>query len=75
VFERLFAQFMSSQMIFFAMRGGRDAVGVGRKVVEFCGSIMWARHISSSQRFDVAKSLQALLGAFYATCSSSSKYS
>jgi hypothetical protein len=40
VFERLFAQFMSSQMIFFAMRGGRDAVGVGRKVVEFCESIV-----------------------------------
>jgi hypothetical protein len=29
-------------MISFAVRGGGGCVGVGRKVVEFCDSIMWA---------------------------------
>jgi hypothetical protein len=37
---RLLAEFVSSQMIFFAMGDGRGRVRVGRKVVEFRSSLM-----------------------------------
>jgi hypothetical protein len=38
----LSGQFMSGKMISFAVSGGCDNVGVGRKVVKFCGSIVSA---------------------------------
>ena len=40
---RLFAEFVSGQMIALAVGGGRSRVGVGRKMVEFCCSIVGAR--------------------------------
>ena len=36
VFVRLLAEFMSGQMISFAVGDGSGIVGVGRKVMEFC---------------------------------------
>jgi hypothetical protein len=38
----LSGQFMSGEMISFAVSGGGGNVGVGRKVVKFCGSIVSA---------------------------------
>jgi hypothetical protein len=38
----LSGQFMSGEMISFAVSGGGGHVGVGRKVVKFCGSIVSA---------------------------------
>jgi len=40
---RLFAEFVSGQMIALAVGGGRSRVSVGRKMVEFCCSIVGAR--------------------------------
>jgi hypothetical protein len=42
VLMRLSGQFMSGEMISFAVSGGGGNVGVGRKVVKFCGSIVSA---------------------------------
>jgi hypothetical protein len=42
VFVRLFAEFVSGEMISLAVGDGRGRVGVGRKAVEFCGSIVRA---------------------------------
>ena len=36
------AEFVSSQVIFFAMGDSRRRVRVGRKVVEFCSSFVWS---------------------------------
>ena len=38
----LSGQFMSGKVIFLAVSGGGGNVGVGRKVVKFCGSIVSA---------------------------------
>jgi hypothetical protein len=38
----LSGQFMSREMISFAVSGGGGKMGVGRKVVKFCGSIVSA---------------------------------
>ena len=38
---RLFAELVSSQVICFAA-GDRSRVRVGRKVVEFCSSLVWS---------------------------------
>ena len=38
----LSGEFMSGEMISFAVSGGGSIVGVGRKVVKFCGSIVSA---------------------------------
>jgi hypothetical protein len=40
VFVRLFGEFVSGQMISFAMGRGSGGVGVGRKVMQFCGLIV-----------------------------------
>jgi hypothetical protein len=40
ILVRLFAEFVSGQLIFFAMGDGRHRVRVGGKVVEFCGSLV-----------------------------------
>jgi hypothetical protein len=40
VFVCLFGQFVSGQMISFAMGYGGGFMGVGRKVVQFCGLIV-----------------------------------
>jgi hypothetical protein len=37
---RLFAELVSSEVIFFAMGDSRRRVRVGRKVVEFCSSLV-----------------------------------
>jgi hypothetical protein len=42
MFVRLFAELVSSQMIFLAMGDSRRHVRVGRKVVEFCSSLVWS---------------------------------
>jgi len=42
MFVRLFAEFVSSQVIFFAMGDSRRRVRVGRKVVKFCSSLVWS---------------------------------
>lgn len=42
VLVRLFAQFVSGQVIAFPVGGGGSSVGVGSKVVEFCGAIVRA---------------------------------
>jgi hypothetical protein len=42
MFVRLFAELVSSEVIFFAMGDSRRRVRVGRKVVEFCSSLMWS---------------------------------
>lgn len=39
---RLLAEFVSGQMISFAVGYGSGGVGVGRKIVEFCDSIVRA---------------------------------
>jgi hypothetical protein len=39
---RLSGEFMSGKMISFAMSGGGGNVGLGRRVVKFCGSIVSA---------------------------------
>jgi hypothetical protein len=39
---RLFAELLSSEVIFFSMGDSCCRVRVGRKVVEFCGSLMWS---------------------------------
>jgi hypothetical protein len=38
----LSGEFMSGEMVSFAVSGGGGNVGVGRKVVKFCGSIVSA---------------------------------
>ena len=38
----LYGQFVSGEMISFAVSGGGSIVGVGRKVVKFCASIVSA---------------------------------
>jgi hypothetical protein len=38
----LFAELVSSQMIFFAMGDGRCHMRVGRKVMEFRSSLVWS---------------------------------
>ncbi|MGA7687142.1 MAG: hypothetical protein WCC32_07570 [Terriglobales bacterium] len=43
VLKRLFAEVVSSQMICFAMGDRCGSVGVGRKVVELCDSIVGTR--------------------------------
>jgi hypothetical protein len=40
MFVRLFTQFVSSQVICFAVGDSRCGVRVGRKVVEFCSSLV-----------------------------------
>jgi hypothetical protein len=40
MFVRLFAELVSSEVIFFAVGDSRRCVGVGREVVEFCGSLV-----------------------------------
>ena len=42
MFVRLFAELLSSEMIFFAMGDSRRRVSVGRKVVKFCSSLVWS---------------------------------
>ena len=42
MFMRLFTEFVSSEVIFFAMGDCRRRVRVGRKVVEFCSSLVWS---------------------------------
>jgi len=42
ILVRLFAEFVSDQLIFFDMGDGRNRVRVGRKVVEFCSSLVWS---------------------------------
>ena len=42
MFVRLFAELMSSQVIFFSMGDGCCRVRVGRKVVKFCSSLVWS---------------------------------
>jgi hypothetical protein len=42
MFVRLFAELVSSEVIFFAMGDSRRRVRVGRKVVEFCSSLVWS---------------------------------
>jgi hypothetical protein len=39
---RLSGQFVSGEMISFAMSGGGGSMSVGRKIVKFCGSIVSA---------------------------------
>jgi hypothetical protein len=41
MFVRLFAELVSSEVIFFAMGDSRRRVSVGRKVVKFCSSLVW----------------------------------
>jgi hypothetical protein len=46
VLMRLSGQFVSGEMISFAVSGGGGSMSVGRKVVKFCGSIvsaLWQR--------------------------------
>jgi hypothetical protein len=40
ILVRLFAELMSNQLIFFAMRHSRSRVRVGRKVVKFSCSLV-----------------------------------
>ena len=40
MFVRLFAELVSSQVIFFVMGDGRCCVRVGRKVMKFCSSLV-----------------------------------
>jgi hypothetical protein len=40
MFVRLFAELVSSEVIFFAMGDSRRRVRVGSKVVEFCSSLV-----------------------------------
>jgi hypothetical protein len=43
---RLSGQFVSGEMISFAVSGGGGSMSVGRKIVKFCGSIvsaLWQR--------------------------------
>jgi hypothetical protein len=40
MFVRLFAELVSSEVIFFAMGDSRRRVRVGRKVMEFCSSLV-----------------------------------
>jgi hypothetical protein len=40
MFVRLFAELVSSQVIFFAMGDSRSRVRVGREVVKFCSSLV-----------------------------------
>jgi len=52
---RLFGEFMSGSMISLAMSHGGGGMGVGRKVVEFCDSIVRALwHRFSPYKEDVA---------------------
>jgi hypothetical protein len=39
---RLFAELVSSEVIFFAVGNSRRRMRVGRKVVEFCSSLVWS---------------------------------
>jgi hypothetical protein len=42
VLVRLRGQFVSSQVISFAVGSGGSGMGVGRKIVKFCGAVMCA---------------------------------
>jgi hypothetical protein len=42
VLVRLSGQFVSGEMISFAVSGGGGSMSVGRKIVKFCGSIVSA---------------------------------
>jgi hypothetical protein len=42
ILVRLFAEFVSDQLIFFTMGGGRSRVRVGCKVMEFCSPLVWS---------------------------------
>jgi hypothetical protein len=42
VLVRLSGQFVSGEMISFAMGGGGSSMSVGRKIMKFCGSIVSA---------------------------------
>jgi hypothetical protein len=42
MFVRLFAELVSGEVIFFATGDSRSRVRVGRKVVEFCSSLVWS---------------------------------
>jgi hypothetical protein len=42
MFVRLFAELVSGEVIFFATGESRSRVRVGRKVVEFCSSLVWS---------------------------------
>ena len=42
MFVRLFAELVSIEVILFAMGDSRRRVRVGRKVVEFCSSLVWS---------------------------------
>jgi hypothetical protein len=55
VFVGLFAEFVSSQMISLAVSNGSGGVGVGRKVMEFCESIVGALGHWSSPTFQNIK--------------------
>ena len=39
---RLLGKFVSGQVISFAVSSGRSGMGVGRKVVKFCGAVVCA---------------------------------
>ena len=42
MFVRLFAEFVSNEVIFLAMGDSGRRVCVGRKVVKFCSSLVWS---------------------------------
>jgi hypothetical protein len=42
VLVRQFAEFVGGEMVSFTVGGGGSGVGVGRQVVQFCGSIVRA---------------------------------
>jgi hypothetical protein len=62
VLVRLFAEFVSGEMISLAVSGRGCSVGVGRKVMEFCGSIvhaLWHDVSSASWRLLIASTASA----------------
>src|SRR5260370_35919715 len=71
-FVRLSAEFASGQMSSLVVGNGRGGVGMGRKVVELCDPVVRARWHDLSLR--LGNVVWARL-KFYATCSSSFKYS
>jgi hypothetical protein len=53
MFVSLSRKFVSSQMIFFAVSNSSGGMSVGREVVEFCGSVVWALwHLNLSLAWD-----------------------
>ena len=56
VLKRLFGEFVSGEMVSFAVSGGGGAMSVRRKVMKFCSSIMRAlRHRVLLNNLDAAK--------------------